>query len=634
MLTCKKRRQGATDASVELRYIHFNSNTCLAYKNLVLTQRHSHTHCNIFRYAKFLPASREDLTAMQSNQCLRSEEVFDHSLLNTVPLHARMRKKLPSSAATETQACAWMPFASRWSRRGYGYDGCYDVVCAVADRCRNRIRASGFSEAMVRRSRRKRRDLGNPREDFGLCLCQCSARGTASGGTQHTQFAPKDRTVSLKLWLAGRVVKGETWEILAKILACAWVKRSARIPRHAENSVHSSRPKTGESVACNLHSVAVPALNAKDMETWEDLPRSCTLRTLFGLKRYICSLQLPKTSNLPAWSLPCDASEGDDRYCWERHERVCCKRCMYSAVACGTGIATLRIQMYLPRPLVARWYAQRLSSDAFRSTGTTHDTRRDAQSSDLTPDRQTTSGSRSLQTTTETQSGEVDCIIPERATILAIRNASLVLRYIPPSVSGLEFCLSEKLQHFGKTRTTRTQCYSTDIPHLFFLTSAIKHNMQSLPAFLPPLPVALSHTRTLSLSQKPIATPRRTKWRMTSNPTEETGIDTTPTPVAPDYELDTEAIKEKAMSAISDVGARPLYYGKIAGYAVGALVTVTILRAVISAVDSIPVLPGGLELVGLGYTAWFVWRYVLFKESRQELLDEIEEFLGRARPSK
>jgi hypothetical protein len=27
-----------------------------------------------------------------------------------------------------------------------------------------------------------------------------------------------------------------------------------------------------------------------------------------------------------------------------------------------------------------------------------------------------------------------------------------------------------------------------------------------------------------------------------------------------------------------------------------------------------------MELVGLGYTAWFVWRYLLFKSSREELV--------------
>lgn len=86
------------------------------------------------------------------------------------------------------------------------------------------------------------------------------------------------------------------------------------------------------------------------------------------------------------------------------------------------------------------------------------------------------------------------------------------------------------------------------------------------------------------------------------------------------------------MAVVSDVGERPLYYGKIVGYGVGGLVVLTVLRAIVTAVDSIPILPSALELIGLGYTAWFFWRYIIFKESREELVEEIEQFLGRARP--
>ncbi|CAI0469736.1 unnamed protein product [Linum tenue] len=35
-------------------------------------------------------------------------------------------------------------------------------------------------------------------------------------------------------------------------------------------------------------------------------------------------------------------------------------------------------------------------------------------------------------------------------------------------------------------------------------------------------------------------------------------------------------------------------------------------------------LPKIMELVGLGYTGWFVYRYLLFKQSRKELATDIE----------
>lgn len=99
------------------------------------------------------------------------------------------------------------------------------------------------------------------------------------------------------------------------------------------------------------------------------------------------------------------------------------------------------------------------------------------------------------------------------------------------------------------------------------------------------------------------------------------------------YSIDTEAITRRAQEVFTDITDRPGYYSKIAGYAVGAIVVLTVMRAIVTAIDSLPVLPAALELIGLGYSAWFVWRYVLFRDSRSELIDEIDDFLGRARGS-
>ncbi|KAJ0779423.1 putative cyanobacterial aminoacyl-tRNA synthetase, CAAD domain, protein CURVATURE THYLAKOID 1 [Helianthus annuus] len=59
-------------------------------------------------------------------------------------------------------------------------------------------------------------------------------------------------------------------------------------------------------------------------------------------------------------------------------------------------------------------------------------------------------------------------------------------------------------------------------------------------------------------------------------------------------------------------------------YGGGAVVAVWISSILIGAVNSVPLLPKILELVGLGYTAWFVYRYLLFKSSRKELATDIE----------
>ena len=59
-------------------------------------------------------------------------------------------------------------------------------------------------------------------------------------------------------------------------------------------------------------------------------------------------------------------------------------------------------------------------------------------------------------------------------------------------------------------------------------------------------------------------------------------------------------------------------------YGGGAIVGVWLSSVVVGAINSVPLLPKIMELVGLGYTGWFVYRYLLFKSSRKELVDDIE----------
>ncbi|KAM3224915.1 hypothetical protein ACQJBY_057964 [Aegilops geniculata] len=57
----------------------------------------------------------------------------------------------------------------------------------------------------------------------------------------------------------------------------------------------------------------------------------------------------------------------------------------------------------------------------------------------------------------------------------------------------------------------------------------------------------------------------------------------------------------------------------------GALIALLILSKIISAIDSVPLLPNVLEIVGTGYSVWFITRYLLFKESRDELFAKFED---------
>ncbi|TKY69931.1 CURVATURE THYLAKOID 1D [Spatholobus suberectus] len=65
--------------------------------------------------------------------------------------------------------------------------------------------------------------------------------------------------------------------------------------------------------------------------------------------------------------------------------------------------------------------------------------------------------------------------------------------------------------------------------------------------------------------------------------------------------------------------------GSIVLYGSGALVALWLTSAVIGAIDSIPLFPKLLEVVGLAYTVWFSSRYLLFKQNRDELTAKIEE---------
>ncbi|KAE8685133.1 Protein CURVATURE THYLAKOID 1A [Hibiscus syriacus] len=60
-------------------------------------------------------------------------------------------------------------------------------------------------------------------------------------------------------------------------------------------------------------------------------------------------------------------------------------------------------------------------------------------------------------------------------------------------------------------------------------------------------------------------------------------------------------------------------------YGGGAIVAVWLSSILVGAINSVPLLPKVMELVGLGYTGWFVYRYILFKSSRKELATDIEE---------
>lgn len=81
------------------------------------------------------------------------------------------------------------------------------------------------------------------------------------------------------------------------------------------------------------------------------------------------------------------------------------------------------------------------------------------------------------------------------------------------------------------------------------------------------------------------------------------------------------------------LGTLPDYVGKFfnqykqpiisIGLVLTAIVTVKVLLAVLDSLNGIPLVAPTFELIGIGYSAWFVYRYLLKASTRQELTSEI-----------
>ncbi len=69
------------------------------------------------------------------------------------------------------------------------------------------------------------------------------------------------------------------------------------------------------------------------------------------------------------------------------------------------------------------------------------------------------------------------------------------------------------------------------------------------------------------------------------------------------------------------------------GLILAAIIAVKIVLALLDAINDLPLLAPTFELIGLFYTGWFLYRYLLKASNRQELLDDIasirDQVLGK-----
>jgi len=61
----------------------------------------------------------------------------------------------------------------------------------------------------------------------------------------------------------------------------------------------------------------------------------------------------------------------------------------------------------------------------------------------------------------------------------------------------------------------------------------------------------------------------------------------------------------------------------------GAFLVLIAASSVVDAIDKIPIVSDLIELVGIGVTGWFVWRFLLFGPDREELISNIKTFVKK-----
>eukprot|EP00798_Chlamydomonas_sp_ICE-L_P009948 gene9948-7819_t len=84
--------------------------------------------------------------------------------------------------------------------------------------------------------------------------------------------------------------------------------------------------------------------------------------------------------------------------------------------------------------------------------------------------------------------------------------------------------------------------------------------------------------------------------------------------------IDTEKMIKDAQEKFDAIENKP----QVALYGVGGVFALFLTSQLLGAINHVPLVPKMFELIGLGYSSWFTYRYLLFKSGRQELLQDVE----------
>ncbi|KAL8232398.1 hypothetical protein R6Q57_002176 [Mikania cordata] len=81
------------------------------------------------------------------------------------------------------------------------------------------------------------------------------------------------------------------------------------------------------------------------------------------------------------------------------------------------------------------------------------------------------------------------------------------------------------------------------------------------------------------------------------------------------------------VGSVRNVWDKPEDLVALIGVGFASVATLWASLGVITAIDKLPVIPGVFELIGILFIAWFIYRYLLFKPDRKELVQIINKLL-------
>lgn len=138
----------------------------------------------------------------------------------------------------------------------------------------------------------------------------------------------------------------------------------------------------------------------------------------------------------------------------------------------------------------------------------------------------------------------------------------------------------------------------------------------------------MSLRHRLQLSRVVVSSPRDAK-RFVTNVTQQTEIADTEVTEVQATGSEAQVVIDDVLKQVKETWANVDDKVAIGGLGVIALIALWGSSGLISSIEKLPLIPQLLELVGLLYTGWFIYRYLLFKPDREELLKVVDEIKAK-----